>query len=145
MGHRDEAIASLRQVQADFVVHRLPADSALATLELAVLLLEDGRTGEVRELSVEMLPIFASLHFGEEALAALRLFWEAAEQERATAEALAVACSPTSSALATILTSALSAGQPERPPVRSGSRPGLIIGVENGVVYGRAQTREIRQ
>jgi transcriptional regulator with XRE-family HTH domain len=86
LGHRDEAIAALRQVQAAFAAHRLPADAALAALELAVLLLEERRTREVRELAVEMLPIFASLRFGEEVLAALRLFWEAVEQEGATAE-----------------------------------------------------------
>jgi tetratricopeptide (TPR) repeat protein len=86
LGRRDEAIAALRQVQVDFVAHELPADAALAALELAVLLLEEPRTREVRELAVEMLPIFASLRFGEEALAALRLFWEAALQEQATAE-----------------------------------------------------------
>jgi tetratricopeptide (TPR) repeat protein len=86
LGRREEAIVALRQVREDLARHRLPADGALATLELAVLLLEKGRTGEVRELALEMLPIFGSLGFGEEALAALRLFWEAAAQETATAE-----------------------------------------------------------
>jgi hypothetical protein len=40
----------------------------------------------VRELALEMLPVFDSLGFSAEALAALRLFWQAAEQETATAE-----------------------------------------------------------
>jgi hypothetical protein len=51
-----------------------------------VLLLEEGRTGEVRALSPEMGPIFESLQIYREALAALRVFWKAVEQEQATAE-----------------------------------------------------------
>jgi len=86
LGRRTEAIAALRQVRDDFAARRLPYDAALATLNLAVFLLEDERTAEVRELAAEMAPIFASLEVRRETLAALRLFWLAAEQEAATAE-----------------------------------------------------------
>jgi tetratricopeptide (TPR) repeat protein len=86
LGRRDEAIAALRQAREDFADRELAADAALVTLNLAVLLLEEGRTGEVRQLAGETLPIFGSLGLGEEAIAALAVFWRAAEQETATAE-----------------------------------------------------------
>jgi hypothetical protein len=83
---RAEAIAALRQVRIDFASRGVPYDAALATLDLAVLLLEDGRAAEVRALAPEMAPIFASLDVHREALAALRLFWRAVEREQVTAE-----------------------------------------------------------
>jgi len=86
LGRRAEAIAAFRQVRDDFAGQGLGYDAALATLDLAVLLLEEDRSAEVRSLATEMVPIFASLEVHREALAALRLFWQAAEQEAATAE-----------------------------------------------------------
>jgi len=86
LGRRAEAIAALRQVREDFAARELAGDAALATLNLAVVLLEEGRTGEVRALAGKTVPIFGSLGLGEEALAALSVFWRAAEQETATAE-----------------------------------------------------------
>lgn len=49
-----------------------------------MLWLEAGRTTEVRELALGMAWIFASKKIDREAVAALRLFYEAARQERAT-------------------------------------------------------------
>jgi tetratricopeptide (TPR) repeat protein len=86
LGRRAEAIAALRQVREDFAERKLAGDAALATLNLAVVLLEEGRTAEVRALAGETLPVFGSLGLGGEALAALRVFWQAAEQETATAD-----------------------------------------------------------
>ena len=86
LGRRAQAIAALRQVRVDFADREVPYDAALATLDLAVLLLEEGQTAEVRALAPEMAPIFASLEVHREALAALRLFWSAVEREEATAE-----------------------------------------------------------
>jgi hypothetical protein len=60
--------------------------AALATLDLAVLLLEEGRTEEVRAVAPEAVPIFESLDVHREALAASRLFWASVEQDTATAE-----------------------------------------------------------
>jgi hypothetical protein len=70
-------------VRRYFNAHRIAYDAALASLELAVLYLEDGRTPEVKRL---MYWIFKGQGVHQEALAALRLFHEAATREEATAE-----------------------------------------------------------
>jgi hypothetical protein len=54
--------------------------------EEAVLLLEEGRTAEVKVLAKELTKVFDSKGVHREALGALKLFKEAAEQEAATAE-----------------------------------------------------------
>lgn len=59
-------------------------DYALACLDRAVLLLEQGRTAEVKQLAEEMLPLFASRAVRGPALAALVLFQRAAEAEGAS-------------------------------------------------------------
>jgi hypothetical protein len=61
-------------------------DVALALLEEAVLLLEEGRPAEVKALAGELAQVFEDKGVHREALAALRLFHEAAEHEEATAE-----------------------------------------------------------
>jgi hypothetical protein len=86
LGRRDEAVATLREVRREFADQGVSFDAALATLDLAVLLVEAGETAEVREFAVEMLAIFESLKVHREALAAVKLFCQAVEQERATAE-----------------------------------------------------------
>jgi transcriptional regulator with XRE-family HTH domain len=87
-GRTEEAIALLQQVARDFTVReqRLPYEAALASLDLAVLLLEAGRTAEVRQLALGMAGIFAAKGIAREALAALTLFCEAAREESATVE-----------------------------------------------------------
>ena len=59
---------------------------ALALLEESVLLLEENRTREVKELTRELPKVFASRGVHREALAALQVFQEAVEREAATAE-----------------------------------------------------------
>jgi transcriptional regulator with XRE-family HTH domain/tetratricopeptide (TPR) repeat protein len=86
LGNRKEAVAVLEQVRQDFNTREMPYDAALATLELATLYLEEGRTGEVRILASELKWIFKAEGIEREALAALRLFYEAAEQEAFTVE-----------------------------------------------------------
>jgi transcriptional regulator with XRE-family HTH domain len=87
LGQTNEAAAALEQVQRELTIaHDLPYDAALSSLDLAVLWLEAGRSPEVRELALGMAWIFASKKIDREALAALRLFYEAARQERATVE-----------------------------------------------------------
>jgi hypothetical protein len=61
-------------------------DVALALLEEAVLLLEERRTAEVKELAGDLVKVFESKGVHREAVAALLLFQEAAESETATAE-----------------------------------------------------------
>jgi hypothetical protein len=55
-------------------------------LELAVLLLEHGHTSEVRSIAQGMLWIFKAQGVHREALAALRLFYDAATREALTTE-----------------------------------------------------------
>jgi transcriptional regulator with XRE-family HTH domain len=86
LGRSAEALAGLEQVRDDFTSHKLPYEAALASLDLAVLRLERGRTAEVRELAVGMGWIFKAKGIAREALAALSLFCEAARQEAATVE-----------------------------------------------------------
>ncbi len=56
-------------------------DAALVSLDLALACLQMGRPDIVRQLTEEMLPIFAAQDIHREALAALRLFQEAVQQE----------------------------------------------------------------
>ncbi len=85
-GHTEEAITGLGQVSRDFQDRDMPYDAALSSLDLAVLWLKAGRTAEVRELALAMGSIFKAKKIDREALAALRLFCDAARQESATVE-----------------------------------------------------------
>ncbi|MFL6258922.1 MAG: hypothetical protein ACJ76Y_04350 [Thermoanaerobaculia bacterium] len=85
-GHREEAAGGMDQVRQDFTARGLPYDAALASLELAVLYLEEGRMVEVRNLARTMGWIFRAQGIAREALAALSLFFDAAQQETATVE-----------------------------------------------------------
>ena len=86
LGRVEEAKAGLEQVREDFRTHGLPYEAALASLDLAVIYLKEGRTAEVKELAVAMGWIFTAKGITREALAALTLFCKAAEQEAATVE-----------------------------------------------------------
>ena len=86
LGRPLEARALLEQARREFAARKMWYDVALAQLETAPLLLEEGRLGEVTELAAELVEIFESKGVHREALAALRLFSEAAEREVATAE-----------------------------------------------------------
>lgn len=86
LGNRQEAMAALAQVRQDFASREIAYDSALVTLELIVLYLEENRFAEVRTLARQILWLFQAQGVHREALAALRLFCEAAEQEEATLE-----------------------------------------------------------
>jgi transcriptional regulator with XRE-family HTH domain len=85
-GRRDEAIAGLEQVRREFTIRQLPYDAARACLELAAIYLNEGRSGEVKALTREMVPIFQTQGIAREALASLSLFREAAREETATPE-----------------------------------------------------------
>jgi transcriptional regulator with XRE-family HTH domain len=86
LGRPLAAIEKLRQVREDFQERKIPYDTALATLELSALLLEQGQTAEVKQLAEEMLEIFAEQEVPQEAEKALRIFCEAALQETVTLE-----------------------------------------------------------
>jgi tetratricopeptide (TPR) repeat protein len=86
LGQREQALLLLEQVRRYFTANRIAFDAALASLEVAVLYLEQGWTAEVKRLAEEMLWIFKSQRVHQEALAALRLFCETAKKEKATVE-----------------------------------------------------------
>lgn len=86
LGRREEAEAGFQRVRRDFEDRDLPYEAALASLDLAVLWLEAGRTAEVRDLAVEMEKVFKEKKIDREALAAVILFCEAARREAATVE-----------------------------------------------------------
>lgn len=82
LGRRQEAISGLAQVRQELEDRGMAYDAALATLELAVLYLEDGRTSEVKILARKLERVFNALGIYPEALAALRLFVAAATREQ---------------------------------------------------------------
>jgi tetratricopeptide (TPR) repeat protein len=84
LGRKEEAIVVLRKVREDFTNQRIAYDAALVSLELAALFFEVEQAGEVRSLARQILWILQSQGVHREALAALRLFCKAAEQETAT-------------------------------------------------------------
>jgi tetratricopeptide (TPR) repeat protein len=86
LGRKESAVAGLERVRWDFLDQELPYEAALASLDLAVLRLKGGGTEEVRELAAEMEAVFRAKKIDREALAALTLFWQAAEQELVTVE-----------------------------------------------------------
>jgi tetratricopeptide (TPR) repeat protein len=86
LGNLPEARERFEQVRSAFDKPELTYDHALVTLELSTVLLELGETARVRTLAEEMLRTFRSQQVLPEALAAIRVFCEAARQEKATAE-----------------------------------------------------------
>lgn len=82
----EEAKAAFEQSRRTFQARELAYDYALVCLDLSLLLLSAGRTGEVKEIGEEMLWIFKAQGIHREALAALRVFCEAANREAATLE-----------------------------------------------------------
>ncbi|HEX7181572.1 MAG TPA: hypothetical protein VF756_06990 [Thermoanaerobaculia bacterium] len=85
-GRTEEALQALDEVRQAFEDDEIAYDCALASLDLALLLLPEGRTAEVRELAETMRWIFKAEGVPENVLAALRVFCEAAQQEAATVE-----------------------------------------------------------
>jgi tetratricopeptide (TPR) repeat protein len=85
LGRTDDAIQLLQVVRQEFAERGMGYDTALVSLELTALHAQEGRTGEVKRLSVEMARIFRAQNVPREALAALLFFQKAAERERASA------------------------------------------------------------
>jgi transcriptional regulator with XRE-family HTH domain len=86
LGRGVEAEKAFRQARREFEAHQLAFDYALVSLDLSLLLLEQGRNGEVREVAEEMLGIFGVLKIGRDGMMALGLFCEAAKRDAATIE-----------------------------------------------------------
>ncbi|HKV11163.1 MAG TPA: hypothetical protein VJ725_23685 [Thermoanaerobaculia bacterium] len=87
-GVGDVAAAEQRftETRDGFVRQGIGYDAAMVSLDLALLYLKDGRTGEVRRVAEEMVPIFSAQDVHREATAALLLFQDAARREAVTAE-----------------------------------------------------------
>jgi tetratricopeptide (TPR) repeat protein len=81
-----EARRRFEQVRTAFTRPELSYDHALVSLDLSAVLLDQGETRRVRTIADEMTSIFRSQQVSVQALAALRVFCEAARREAATAE-----------------------------------------------------------
>ena len=86
LDHHEQARALLAGVRQRFLADGNVYEAALATLDLVIPCLKEGKTAEVRELAEEMVSVFHEHDVSREALAALLLFQEAARRETATAE-----------------------------------------------------------
>jgi tetratricopeptide (TPR) repeat protein len=86
LGRKKEALVMLSRVRAEFLDRGIAFDTALASLELAVIHLELGHTNEFKTVARQMLPAFEAQGGHREALAAILLFRDAAETEAATVE-----------------------------------------------------------
>ena len=69
-----------------FIAEDIPYDTALVSLELAILYAREGRTADLKRLAQEMLPIFSSLQIHREALVALTFLRKALVAEQASCE-----------------------------------------------------------
>ncbi|HEX5719409.1 MAG TPA: hypothetical protein VF179_24830 [Thermoanaerobaculia bacterium] len=86
LGRTPEALRLLEEARGEFAARNMWFDVALALLETAALLLDEGKTAEVRALTPILAEAFESNDIRREALAALQLFQEAVVRETATAE-----------------------------------------------------------
>lgn len=83
-GHLATAEELLTETRDAFIREGLAYDAALASLDLALLFVQQGRTPQIKELALGMLPIFEAQDVHREAWAALLLFRRAAREEVAT-------------------------------------------------------------
>jgi hypothetical protein len=81
-----EAIEALSHVRAAFAEKKYRYDEALASMELAALYLEQGRTADVKRLVFQMAPVFRDKGVHEEARKALDLFRRAVDLETVSVE-----------------------------------------------------------
>jgi tetratricopeptide (TPR) repeat protein len=86
LGQTVEAEALLLAARDGFLAEDIPYETALVSLDLALLYAEQGRTAELKRLAAELVPIFASRQIHREALAALAFLQKAVEAERASVE-----------------------------------------------------------
>lgn len=86
LGHRAAARFLLRQALGKFAEEGMAYDVCLTAMEIAGLLLDEGKTAEVKALTLELAEAFESEDVHHEARKALDLFRKAAEREAATAE-----------------------------------------------------------
>lgn len=83
-----EAEAFFLAAREGFVAEGIPYDTALVSLELAMLYVEQGRMGELKRIAAEMVVIFSSRQIHREALAAIAFFRQAVQTEKASLDLL---------------------------------------------------------
>lgn len=88
-GRLDEAAERLSWVRRRSLEEGNPYWAAFAALDLAGILLQQGRTAEIRDLAHEIIAVFRSFGIQRETLAALFILRKAAELERVTTSLLA--------------------------------------------------------
>lgn len=86
LGDPSLATTLLLDVRAEFEARKMSYDTALVSLEIAVVYVREGRRREVMELAEELISMFAALGVDRETLAAVSLFHEAAIGNRLTIE-----------------------------------------------------------
>ena len=85
LGRRGEALEKLDKVREGFEKKSLPFDYALASLDAILLYREENRFPEIKTLAAGILAFFQAQNVHREAIAAILLLQEAAEQEKVTA------------------------------------------------------------
>ncbi|HET9226221.1 MAG TPA: tetratricopeptide repeat protein [Thermoanaerobaculia bacterium] len=86
LGRLHEAETAYREVQLEFLNHGVLYSVALVSLDLALLLSQQGRNEEMKQLAAELMAIFSAQEVHREATAALVLFQRACEEEQINAE-----------------------------------------------------------
>ena len=86
LGDTPRAHRLLSGVRQAFLAEENAYDTALATLDLVIPCLQEGKTAEVRALAEEMMSVFQAQDVAREALAAWLLFHRAAVREAVTVE-----------------------------------------------------------
>jgi hypothetical protein len=89
LGQPRLAESLLLAVRDGFLAESVPFDTALVSLEIASLYAEQGRTGDLKRLALEMIPVFSSLHIHREALTALAFLIQAIQSDSASAKLVA--------------------------------------------------------
>jgi tetratricopeptide (TPR) repeat protein len=84
LGRIEEAETVFREVQREFLDRGMDYNAALASLDLAVLFSQEGRTTELKHLAVELMAAFKIREIYRESTAAFLLFQRACEEERLT-------------------------------------------------------------
>jgi tetratricopeptide (TPR) repeat protein len=86
LAERRPAVEAFKEVQQGFLERDLGYDAALVSLDLAILYAQEGRVAELKQLALDILPVFSSREVHREAMAALLLFQHACDEERLTVE-----------------------------------------------------------
>lgn len=87
-GREEEAERAFLHIREGFWQAELPYDAAMASLDLAAVWLNQGRTVEIHALIDEMVGIFRARNIRREALGSLLMLREAIQKDQATAALL---------------------------------------------------------